>query len=61
MAPLADFELILTLWLKLEGVDAKYDSFKALDGISMSVEPGELVFERLLHRGYGCVFAGCDR
>ena len=29
--------------LKLEGVDAKYDSFKALDGISMSVEPGELV------------------
>ena len=29
--------------LKLENVDAKYDSFKALDGVSMSVEQGELV------------------
>ncbi|HCE41015.1 ABC transporter ATP-binding protein [Alloalcanivorax profundimaris] len=29
--------------LKLENVDAKYDSFKALDGVSMNVEQGELV------------------
>ena len=29
--------------LKLENVDAKYDSFKAMDGVSMSVEQGELV------------------
>lgn len=29
--------------LKLENVDAKYDSFKALDGISMEIDRGELV------------------
>lgn len=29
--------------LKLEGVDAKYDSFKALDGISLAIDAGELV------------------
>ncbi|GAB3671047.1 ABC transporter ATP-binding protein [Salinisphaera aquimarina] len=29
--------------LKLENVDAKYASFKALDGVSMDIEPGELV------------------
>ena len=29
--------------LKLEGVDAKYDSFKALDGVSMEIDRGELV------------------
>ncbi|MBL7249355.1 ABC transporter ATP-binding protein [Alloalcanivorax sp. C16-2] len=29
--------------LKLENVDAKYDGFKALDGVSMNVEQGELV------------------
>ena len=29
--------------LKLEGIDAKYDSFKALDGVSMEIDRGELV------------------
>ncbi|MEQ9508285.1 MAG: ATP-binding cassette domain-containing protein, partial [Alloalcanivorax xenomutans] len=29
--------------LKLENVDAKYDSFKALDNVSMTVGQGELV------------------
>lgn len=29
--------------LKLENVDAKYDTFKALDSVSMTVEAGELV------------------
>lgn len=29
--------------LKLENVDAKYEGFKALDGVSMNVEQGELV------------------